>query len=539
MATSIVTTNLGADNKNTDVSKRFVTLINNNPYRFNIGLVTSDGRYQELRVGAINNLVIEDTFTNFYESGYIILNNTFDALERVNDLSNTNNLQTSTNSSSVKGYLMRGDARDLLIVDIMPDLTEGENNYGNVKDSNANKAFKMSHIFAIYNTEEILGNSPGQKFKKMYFWDIHYELLREKNSYFSTANSVASATQGFISTFDDKQRSIFTGDALKAFLLDFFNDDDGWPIKIGNTFEQGSTKIFFSAPAKFKGIDCLHYLIDVHASSVKNNYDKAFLRIDRNDSTFNFESLNDIFKKAVGTDANSSAVLGANYIETFKLGAYPQIKDSSYNLESVSFTPLNALFMDKYGTINNFTFDPMPGEFTQEYVTSVLVHSYDPDEKQFQIDQERNSMAASLSVYKLNYVDSFKNAGQNIGNVYENIFPGEYRLKNKNVKNVFTIIGDDADQRLTQGRNKVLFNSVFFNNTVNFRVPGASLRQAGQFIGITFDGAGISSEFNKKLLGVYFVIDVKHIFTGNEYFNELKCVKTYNLDNLLLNPDSK
>ena len=182
MATSIVTTNLGADNKNTDVSKRFVTLINNNPYRFNIGLVTSDGRYQELRVGAINNLVIEDTFTNFYESGYIILNNTFDALERVNDLSNTNNLQTSTNSSSVKGYLMRGDARDLLIVDIMPDLTEGENNYGNVKDSNANKAFKMSHIFAIYNTEEILGNSPGQKFKKMYFWDIHYELLREKNS---------------------------------------------------------------------------------------------------------------------------------------------------------------------------------------------------------------------------------------------------------------------------------------------------------------------------------------------------------------------
>jgi len=535
MATNIVTTNLGADNTNSDVKNRFRTVINNNPYRFNIGLVTSDGRYQELRVGAINNLVIEDTFLNFYQSGYIIINNTFDAVERVSDLNNVKNATSVSTSAAVKGYLMRGDARDLLIVDIMPELSEGAD-YGTSKDADADKAFLMSYAFAIYNTEEILGSSPGQKFKKMYFWDIHYELLREKNSYFSTANLIDS---DFISSFDDSERGIYTGDAIKEFLSDFFKEEDGWPVKIGDTFDQGSTKIFFSSPARFKGIDCLHYLLDRHASSIKNSFDKAYLRIERHNSTFNLESLNDIFKKAVGSASNSASVMGANYLETFKLGAYSQIKDSTYELDSVSFTPLNALFMDKYGTVNNFTVDPMPGEFTQEFIAPVLVHSYSHNDKSFYIDQDRNSMSASLSVYKTNYVDSFKGVGQGAGEIYENLFPGQYRLTNKNVKNVFTIISDDADQRLSQGRNKVLQNSVFFNNTINFRVPGATFRQAGHFVGLTFDGAGKESEFNKKLLGVYFVIDVKHIFSGNEYFNELKCIKTYNYDNLLLNQESK
>ena len=35
-----------------------------------------------------------------------------------------------------------------------------------------------------------------------------------------------------------------------------------------------------------------------------------------------------------------------------------------------------------------------------------------------------------------------------------------------------------------------------------------------------------------KFLGIYFVIEVKHIFDKNTYFNELVCVKTYNFKDL-------
>lgn len=535
MATLQINSGQSSNILDSDVKKRFITNINNNPYRYNIGLITSDGRYQELRVGAINSLVILDNFANFYHEGYIIINNTFDAVERLNDFQRSEQLQTAKTFTQTKGYLMRGDSRDLLVIDIMPILEENSD-YSIKSSEDAEKAFKLSFTFAIYNSEEIQGNAPGEKFKKLYFWDIHYELLREKNSYFSTADSIDSDN---ISSLGDNDRGILTGDAIKTFLLDFFKEEDGWPITVDDeTFDTGSTDIFFSAPARFKGIDCLEYLLDRHASSSENNFDRAFLRIERNSSNFAFESLKDIFKSAIADTSNQGPIVGAGYLETFKLGLYSETSND-WNLNQIDFTPAGALFLDKYGTINNFAYDPMPGEISQKEIAGVLVHSYDHDCKQFQIDQQRNTINASLSVYKENYVDVFNKVSQKNTKIYENIFPGEYRTANKNVRHAFTVISDSDDQRLTQGRNKVLFNSVYMNSAITFRVPGSTHRQAGKFIGINFDGASPDSEFNRKLLGVYFVVSVKHMFSGNEYFNEIKCIKTYNYENLLLSPGTK
>jgi hypothetical protein len=77
------------------------------------------------------------------------------------------------------------------------------------------------------------------------------------------------------------------------------------------------------------------------------------------------------------------------------------------------------------------------------------------------------------------------------------------------------------------------------NNTISFTVPGSTHRQAGRFIGVTRDGAYPYSDFDNKILGIYFVVEVKHNFTGSDYFNELRCVKTYSYDNLFLNLNSK
>jgi len=544
MATTIIQNNPGADNLNTDSNKRFINLINNNKYIFNVSLITADGRYQELRMGAINNLVIEDNFANFYHSGYIVLNNTFDAVERVVEFEKENDCVkaqgTARTNNKVKGYLMRGDARDLLVVDIMPILDDDDDSkvIAPSNDEDANTVFRISLVFAIYNTEEILGNAPGQKFKKLYFWDIHYELLKEKDSYFTTANFIESET---LSQLDDGERGILTGDAIKNFLTEFFSEEDGWEISVDEeNFDKGESSIFFSSPAKFKGIDALQYLLSHHSSSNKNNFDQGFLRLDRHSSTFSFKSLADIFKTALADVSNSDTSIGSGYLETFKLGAYSESSEC-YNLERVDFTPAGALFLDKYGTINNFSYDPMPGEITQQNIATVAVHSYDFDCKQFQIDQERNSITSTLSVFKDNYVETFKKASKKFADVYENVFPGDYRIANKNIRNTYTIYGAEGNEnlRLSQGRNKVLYNTIFMNSCINFRVPGTTLRQAGSFIGVNFDGASSTSEFNKKLLGVYLVLNVKHIFSGSEYFNELRCVKTYNYDKLLLNPESK
>ena len=106
--------------------KRTTNIINNNPYKFNVSLITADGRYQELRIGAINTLVIDDTFTNFYHKGYIILNNTFDALERIVEMEgqrsqSSGNSTQSTSKSSIKYSASIDNVSSILVVCLIPN----------------------------------------------------------------------------------------------------------------------------------------------------------------------------------------------------------------------------------------------------------------------------------------------------------------------------------------------------------------------------------------------------------------------------------
>jgi hypothetical protein len=522
-----------------DTGTEYANIINNNPYRFNVGLYSSDGRYQELKMGAINKLVLEDDFQDFYHKGYIIINNTFDAVERIADFSNLESAtQGATTLKNDKGFIFKGDSRDILSIDIMPKLDEESLAFAEDKD--ANKLFRLQFNFAIYNTEEIIGTNPGEKFKKLYFWDMYNELLREKNSYFSTANYVTN-----LDTINatNAARGIYTGDAIIAFLNDFFKEKDGWPITIDEkNFDQGSTNIYFSAPARFKGIDCLKYLISRHVSTAKNSFDASFLRIERDTNNFTFLSLSDYFKRALnGASQNTNSQTGELYLETFKLGAYSDATAMNFELSKPDYVPADGLVLDKYGIINNFSFDPMPGIFTQQDLVSINVHSYNNDEKCFQIDEQRNTINSALSVYDTNYVLPFQKFS--FDKAYRNYFPGEYKQTQKNIRNVSTIIEQEdefnADQRLGSGRNKSIFNTVFMNNTVLFTVPGSTHRQAGRFIGVTRDGAYPYSDFDSKLLGIYFVVEARHHFNGADYFNELRCVKTYSYDNLFLNTNSK
>lgn len=517
----------------------FANIINNNPYRFNIGLYTTDGRYQELKIGAISKLVIDDDFQDFYHKGYIVINNAFDAVERIADFKNAESAASgATTLSNDKGFIFKGDSRDILVIDIMPKLDE--DNFAFSNNADAEKAFRLRLNLAIYNTEEILGTNSGEKFKKLYFWDMHNELLREKNSYFSTANYINN--QNVINS-SNATRGIFTGSAILAFLKDFFKEDDGWPITIDESnFDQGTTNIFFSSPARFKGIDCLKYLVSRHVSSSDNNYDTSFLRLERDTNKFTFLSLTDYFKRALnGAAQSTSSTAGELYLETFKLGSYSDESATNFVLEKSDYVPPDGLMLDKYGILNNFTYDPMPGIYTQQDLVSINVHSYNNDEKCFIIDEQRNTINSALSVFDTSYVLPFQKFS--FDKAYRNYFPGEYRQTQKNVRNVSTIIEQEdefnADQRLSSGRNKCLFNTVFMNNTILFTVPGSTHRQAGRFIGVTRDGAYPYSDFDNKILGIYFVVEVKHNFTGSDYFNELRCVKTYSYDNLFLNLNSK
>ena len=64
----------------------FTYKINNNYYAFQITLISINGptetRGQNIKPSAVKTLYIEDTYNNFYQEGYIIIDNSYDAIER-------------------------------------------------------------------------------------------------------------------------------------------------------------------------------------------------------------------------------------------------------------------------------------------------------------------------------------------------------------------------------------------------------------------------------------------------------------------------
>jgi len=538
----------------TPIDNTYIHKINNSEYIFKVTIVNAAGeesRTQDIKPSAIKSLIIDDTFTKFYQTGTIVIENTVDAIERdtpntvsYNDAQYYNNAG-NTGSNINAGFIFRGESRDILRVEIMPQLDSTHVEGMGSKESQA--FFRLTYDFAIYNSEDITGDSPDKKYKKLYFWDLYYQLLLEKNVPFTTANipsfydANGDINASNIPSGDD---GIETGIALKEFLKAAFPDNERYSITFSeNTpglaegadpieksvnnidWDVGGSKLFFSTPADFKAIDCIDYIQSRHVSNAASDFDQCFLHLERYPRKFTFKSVKQYFNQAYNPASDSP---GSLYLETVKLGGYTN--EDGRGAPEAYFTPAGGLHLDRIGTVQNISFDNMAGLYSQQQLVPHIVHSYDYENKQFNMDIERNGIEQSMKTYQKNYVNNMNSSS--VEPPFPNFAPGQLRYTNKNVKNVFSVSNQDPGQRLNLGRNAFLYNSVIMNNVVTFRLPGATHRQSGCFIGIDRDGAIPASKFDNKLLGIYMIIEVKHIFQGSEYYNDLHCIKTYNFKQL-------
>jgi len=515
------------------INDAFTYRINNNYYYFNVSLINMDGRAHTIKTGAIKTLVIEDDFHQFFHKGYIVINNSFDSLERnfENTAPDSTEYYSSINNTfpgtdELKGFVFKGDSRDVLRVDIMPNLDP--TNPNSIGTSDQQRVFRMYYDFAIYHSEDIEGDNPDEKYKKLYFWDLYYELMRNQNCFYSTARSLNKED---VALLDNKERSIPTGTAIKELLDQTFNSSEYSVDKynlyfndegVDEIWDEGSTSFFFSSPGSFKAIDALNYLLDIHVSSANSNYDQAFLRIERWPRVFTFRSLADYFDLAYipGPDAG-----GLLYLENIQIGGFTNAVNTNNEIATWGYqlyaVPKIALYADKIGTLVTFNSNDRSGLFSQKKLTSYMVHSYESQDKMFQIDCNDHDIMIANNAFTSNYVSPFKR-----GN-YLNFNPGEIRRTRKNVNQVFSTLEGDPQQRLNDGRNLAFYNAIFSGSIVSFRLPGSTHRQAGRFIGLTRDGAMEVNINDVKLLGIYFILEVKHVFQDGEYYNEIKCVKTY------------
>jgi len=399
--------------------------INNSDYIFKVTLVSVAGdksRAQDIKLANIQNLFIEDSLNNFYQQGYIIIKNTHDVIERdtpdVDPIKYYNSAGTDQGNIDA-GFLFRGESRDILHVEIMPKLDGTATSSMGSEDGQ--KFFRMSYDFAIYDTEEIAGSDPDEKYKKIYFWDLYYQLLLEKNVPFSTAMIAQSAADQTGTTLaanaDNNERAVYTGLALREFLKAAFPDNEQYPISFSVNipgvqdpgdmaqeeidqqnidWDLGGTEIFFSTPANFKAIDCINYIMSRHVSNTESNFDQCFLQLERYPRQFKFKSLKQYFDEAYNVSGDSPGNL---YLETVKIGG--NVQQDGVDNTLPYFTPANnSTYFERIGTIKSFSFDNMPGIHSQQRIVPNFVHSYDYENKQFAIDIQRNGIEQAMRTYQ-------------------------------------------------------------------------------------------------------------------------------------------
>ena len=504
---------LQADSAKTEFG---TAIYNKTVYDFRVMLINPEQNVFIFRSGGIKDLTIHDNINSYFQQGSMVVTNNFDLLERPTSESGSSGAASVNNTKPVS-YLFRGDSRDILRISITPKLDQSA-----IAQSSESLKTMMAMVydFVIYNVEEIPGGTATEKYKKLYFRDIYHQILLEKKLNFSTAKlptntyKNSSAIPGAVST----------GAAIQELLKATFPASEGYIPTFGK-FDTGGTDIFFSSPAGYSAHDCLMYLLDRHVSVPANNYDYCILSIERYPKQWSLISLKECFDAAYNA-ANDSG--GPLFLERLLIGGYKD-NDPEQNTNNISRTPSNSVYISDVGTINSYSYVSAPGELTQNTVRTSVAHSYNFKNKTFYSDIGSNSFTAQQDIYQQNYVDNM--LGDN-GFPSSNLIGNTYRLNNLNIENIYSTSNNSKEQRFGVARNKSLTAAIYLNNTISLTLPGATYRQTGKFIAVERTDALDSSKFDDKLLGIYLIVSVTHIFSDTTYTNEIVAVKTYNYRDL-------
>jgi len=488
-------------------------------YIFCVVLISGEGPFLNLTTESVVGLNINDNLTKFTHTGELVILNDNDTIERAynNPGESYTTRQKDLDQTNLE-FFFRGDGRDLVLVLITPR----DSDVSNEQDiPSINNPFTLKFLFSVVNISDEITAS-GKKLKILALQDLDERILHEKNLDFSTTTLIPDKNVANLNNID---RGVLTGTIIKHILsLTLtqngsitntneikYADNDAW--------DDGASTFFYSSPAPYNAYQDLYYVLQRHVSREK--FDPCILRKERN-NTWSLMGLSNYFKYSYNKTTDGAGIL---HIEKFLLQS---VGESVNVVLKKTRTPTNIInntgFLNS-SYISNFRLYYSDATHLQDNILTHIVHSYNLNDKQFNIDLARNNVESVLQTYDDLYVKPLKGENnQPAPNFYINLI----RKNNKNVKNVFTLVDYSIDQRLNWGRNLALLNALYKNLTIEFTIQGVTTRQAGRFISIDRDDALPSSKFDDRLLGIWFIVNVEHIFTSNSYQNKIIAVKTYN-----------
>lgn len=191
-------------------------------------------------------------------------------------------------------------------------------------------------------------------------------------------------------------------------------------------------------------------------------------------------------------DASSSATFGANFIDKYDI-IRPNLKNVlakkwvDYNITPQSCSVDGLMRMDYF-----------PFEYAKNlFETQVLGDTYVSNLPDRSVSSTVSNLSAAALVTAEN--DANKNA-------------------------IVTTIPEIAEWK-DAIKAMVLKSFIYDNTAITFKVPGNLYREAGYFIQVKVEDNQEVKDKTQDISGYYFVISLKHIFSGENYQNEIIAVK--------------
>jgi hypothetical protein len=521
---------------------------------------------------SIVNLTIEDTLSDWAVSGHMsFFYNPEASIGEFDDRTgNVQGAQTGlSNPLPSQFHSFRNDGNDLLRIRIIPKLSDSSN-LGKVgADDNINmtdpKHWTLSYLFSIYDMEDIdlppgAQNAASATIKclKVYFWDSWYQKMITNTMQYSTALSYKADIDADIQEGKYSNPGVInTGQAIKEIIDLSLSENSSQtnyagtpaidpsllfnypPTAEGDAWENGAAKIFYTAPAFATAYDSLTYVYDNHVS------DYAFGKV--NDFSLLMKERgpkeNDIgqlvlkpvtyfFKRA----GNSKDSPGEYQAEHYFIQSYSS-KDNANRQHRGPMSKTNSDKVDvkslKYNQISNYRFVDISALTNSTQFCSSPIYSFNFNERKFNVEFKDNSVTTARDFMANNYIDKVYKEGSNNEKLF--LITLDKDKGSKNIKPVHSLYGDNPEIRQAQGLQKLLYLGVFHNACINFRTLGLPYREPGKFIAIDKTDGVESGAFEDKFYGQWFVIDVKHVFEAELYYNDITAIKLHRFKDLPLN----
>jgi len=538
-----------------------------------------DSKKYPINPNSVVNLSIEDTLADWVVRGSLsfFYNPESGTGKIAKKLGNRNSLTTGVENVEPKPfYSFRNDGYDFLRVRIKPKLKNSSTpNAPNLKITDP-VAWTLSYYFSIYDMEDI-DLPPGAqnqasatvKCLKIYFWDSWYQKMLTNTLAYSTGLSpLARPDLDIQEGVYDNPGVIPTGQAMKEIInlslgqnMSQQNYSDTTFVDpklsfnyepVGKEWEQGPAKIFYTAPTNTTALESLMYVYDKHVSgdsvavrpqsssprggtpgTTLNDYSilmKERGPTETDQGVFSLRSVSSFFKKA----GKSAEVPGEFQIEHFFLQRYADINEPTRSLRAPvskdnsdvrDFKSLN------YSTITNYRFVDISALTNSTSFVNSPVYSFDFKNRKFNVEFQNNSVEAARDFMNRKYISQvYKSERNDLTKLF--LINLNEEKQNKNVRAVFSPYGDNLLIRQSAGLQKLLYIGLFQNAAINFRVLGLTLREPGRFIAIDRTEGVDRGDFEDKFYGQWFVVNVKHIFESEIYYNDITAVKIHRYQEL-------